>query len=100
MSLKKHDYSGKGQDLQDQNNSLVKQMRARLQKRFEDNYGLPYVPRKLSYDASGQQYAHKALVEADRKGIGPKVKVKVGREICYEVDSYFDWLESRMKQIR
>lgn len=39
----------------------------------------------------------KTLSNADTSGTGPSVKVKIGKKIAYERDSFIEWLKNKVR---
>lgn len=39
----------------------------------------------------------KTLANADAAGAGPMIRVKIGKKIVYERDSFIEWLKSKIR---
>ena len=53
----------------------------------------PVIARKRVYDYFGGVVTPKALANADYKGVGPRVKWEVGRNVCYPTPYLLEWME-------
>ena len=45
----------------------------------------------------GRIFSAKSMSKADALGTGPAVKVRIGKKIGYERDSFIRWLRGKMK---
>ena len=60
-----------------------------------NNWPSRIVARHRIYDFSGGSMSSKYIANLDSRGEGPKGRFRVGRKICYPVDSLIAWLEER-----
>lgn len=60
------------------------------------NWKLSFVPRKDISAFTGGLYSSGYLGNLDSKGIGVPDAFKIGRQVCYPVDSLIDWLLERL----
>jgi hypothetical protein len=44
---------------------------------------------------TGGGISPKTLANADSKGVGPKGRFKIGRQTCYPLSSFIEWLRQR-----
>ena len=51
----------------------------------------------LLYTSIGRIFSAKSMSNVDALGTGPAVKVKIGKKIGYERDSFIRWLRGKMK---
>jgi hypothetical protein len=59
----------------------------------------PFVARHEIERFTGGMVSIKYLANLDCQGLGPKIRIKVGRKIAYPVQSVIEWMESRAKVI-
>ena len=52
-----------------------------------------YVDRKTAFQALNGEITPKMLANADRRGTGPKGRVKNGRKVAYPRDSFMEWIQ-------
>lgn len=57
----------------------------------------PCFTRQYASKALGGLVSSKTLANLDSSNAGPPRKVKLGRRIGYERDSFIQWLESRLR---
>jgi hypothetical protein len=49
---------------------------------------------------SGGLLNEKSMANHDSAGTGVKDRIRIGRKICYSVDSLINWLESRISEVK
>ena len=57
----------------------------------------PVFTREFASEKIGRIFSAKSMSNADALGTGPTVKVKIGKKIGYERDSFIRWLRGKMK---
>lgn len=57
----------------------------------------PMIARKEVSRLTGGLISPRHLANLDSAGLGPKGKVRVGRLVGYEKESFIEWLSDRMK---
>ena len=57
----------------------------------------PVFTREFASEKIGRIFSAKSMSNADALGIGPSVKVKIGKKVGYERDSFLQWLREKMK---
>jgi hypothetical protein len=57
------------------------------------------VARSDSDKFTGGSLAPGYMANLDSKGLGPPGRFRVGRKVCYRVDLFIKWLESRSKTV-
>lgn len=57
----------------------------------------PVFTREFASEKIGRIFSAKSMSNADALGTGPAVKVKIGKKIGYERDSFLQWLRGKMK---
>ena len=57
----------------------------------------PVFTREFASEKIGRIFSAKSMSNADALGTGPAVKVKIGKKIRYERDSFLQWLRGKMK---
>lgn len=57
----------------------------------------PVFTRKFASEKIGRIFSVKSMSNADALGTGPAVKVKIGKKIGYERDSFLQYLRGKMK---
>ncbi len=65
-------------------------------RRAADKWPTSFVPRPKFPDFSGGLYSTGYLANLDSSGKGPKGAFRIGRQICYPVESVCDWLIERI----
>jgi hypothetical protein len=60
-----------------------------------ESWPSPIVSRDQVGKFTGGALNPRTLANFDSTGEGPKDRFKVGRKVCYPVDSLIEWLESR-----
>lgn len=58
----------------------------------------PVFTREFASEKIGRIFSAKSMSNADALGIGPSVKVRIGKKIGYERDSFIQWLRGKMKR--
>lgn len=53
--------------------------------------------REFDSEKIGRIFSAKSMSNADSLGTGPSVKVRIGKKIGYERDSFLQWLRGKMK---
>ena len=56
----------------------------------------PVFTREFAYEKIGRIFSAKSMSNADALGTGPAVKVKIGKKIGYERDSFLQYLRGKM----
>ena len=56
-----------------------------------------YVARSKMIDFSGGIYNSRTMANRDCDGTGPVGAFRIGRQVCYPVDSLCDWLIARLE---
>ncbi len=56
-----------------------------------------FVARTKVRDFTGGLYSPGYLANQDSEGVGPKGAFKVGRQMCYPVESLTEWLVKRLE---
>lgn len=59
----------------------------------------PIVARRLCDKASGQTISPKTLANMDSAGAGPEGAFKIGGQVVYPAESFFNWLEARARPV-
>ena len=59
--------------------------------------GAPIISRKEAARLSGGLVSEKTLANLDCLGEGPGEKIRIGNRVGYAVESYADWLASRVE---
>ncbi len=62
-------------------------------------WGSPIVPRRRADEASGQTISPKTMANYDSEGAGPEGAFRVGGQVVYPAESFFNWLEARAKPV-
>ena len=57
----------------------------------------PVFTREFASEKIGRIFSAKSMSNADALGIGPSVKVKIGKKVGYERDSFLQCLRGKMK---
>ena len=57
----------------------------------------PVFTREFASEKIGRIFSAKSMSNADALGIGPSVKVRIGKKVGYERDSFLQWLRGKMK---
>lgn len=57
----------------------------------------PVFTREFASQKTGNLFSSKTLSNLDSLGTGPSVKVKIGKKVGYERDSFIRWLRGKMK---
>ena len=57
----------------------------------------PVFTREFASEKIGRIFSAKSMSNVDALGTGPAVKVKIGKKIGYERDSFIRWLRGKMK---
>ena len=57
----------------------------------------PIIARKKVAYYFGGAISSKTLANADSLGVGPKGRLKIGREIAYPTPALLEWLDNRTK---
>ena len=57
----------------------------------------PVFTREFASEKIGRIFSAKSMSNADALGTGPAVKVKIGKKIGYERESFLQWLRGKMK---
>lgn len=68
-------------------NHIIEQMLANAQ---------TVTPRPQLSEMMGGLVSHRTLANWDAKGLGPKVKVSIGRRVGYTRDSIEEWLKQKL----
>ena len=55
------------------------------------------VARKNIRQLTGGLVAPHTLANADSQGIGPMIKIRIGKHVGYTRESFIDWLRTRIK---
>lgn len=55
--------------------------------------------RETASNSLGGLLTTKSLCNADMKGVGPKVKMKLGKKIVYERDAFLEWVEHKFVSV-
>jgi hypothetical protein len=55
----------------------------------------PYIARDKVSEFTGGIINPRTLANLDSQGLGPKIRIRVGRKIAYNVEDFCAWLESR-----
>ena len=57
----------------------------------------PVFTREFASEKIGRIFSAKSMSNADALGTGPAVKVRIGKKVGYERDSFLQWLRGKMK---
>ena len=57
----------------------------------------PVFTREFASEKIGRIFSAKSMSNADALGTGPAVKVRIGKKIGYERDSFLQWLRGKIK---
>ncbi|MFW5970820.1 MAG: hypothetical protein ACOCQT_01845 [Desulfovermiculus sp.] len=60
----------------------------------------PVIARKRVYEYLGGAITSKMLANADSRGVGPRVRLEMGRNICYPTLYLLEWLEDQNVAVR
>lgn len=58
----------------------------------------PVFTREFASEKIGRIFSAKSMSNADTLGIGPSVKVRIGKKVGYERDSFIQWLRGKIKR--
>ncbi len=58
----------------------------------------PIISRKEAAKLTGGLISEKYLANLDCSGLGPNVRVRIGRRTGYNSESFAEWLASRMEK--
>lgn len=59
----------------------------------------PLVSRDSVEKFTGGAITQRTIANHDSKGIGPQGRFKIGRKVCYPVNAFIEWLETRTEAI-
>jgi len=57
-----------------------------------------FVTRQKAVEILGGLFARGTLANMDSRGLGPKVKIRVGGKIAYPRDSFIEWVQEKTGQ--
>ena len=57
----------------------------------------PLFDRKAAVKALNGIVSIKALSNADANGVGPKIKMRIGKKVIYDRTSFLEWLRYRIR---
>ena len=61
------------------------------------NCKLGFVPRNKAYEYTGGLYTNGTMANFDSDGEGPEGGFYIGRQKCYPVDSFCEWLIAKIR---
>lgn len=62
-----------------------------------DKWPAPYVARSKTKEFTGGVYAPGYMANLDSLGEGPEGAFKIGRQTCYPVNPFIEWLIERLQ---
>jgi len=83
------------------NNPIIESLMANaIQKtnsirKMDKHWPSTFVSRDKISDFTGGAYSSGYFANLDRQGKGPKGAFRLGRKICYPIESLIEWLEER-----
>lgn len=66
-------------------------------RRIKDQVSGPFIPRRSIPDVTNRLYSVGHMANCDSSGTGPEGSFKLGRQMVYPVNSFCDWLVSRLE---
>ncbi len=57
----------------------------------------PVFTREFAAEKTGNIFSAKTLSNIDSSGTGPSVKVRIGKKVGYERESFIQWLKNKVK---
>lgn len=59
----------------------------------------PIVGRRIVFKITGGLISQRTMANLDSKGLGPKERIRVGRQIGYPRETFIFWFSERMQDI-
>jgi hypothetical protein len=66
-------------------------------KMMKERWPSAIVARERVEDFTGGLINRRTLANLDSQGIGPAIRIRCGRKVGYEINSFVAWLEERCK---
>lgn len=67
---------------------------------LKDGWKSAIVARRSMAEFTGNTITPSRMSNLDSKGLGPPERIRIGRQVCYPVDSLIRWMQSRSRGIR